>query len=122
MRLVCLLLQRTGRDRFVGVASGTPHQVNRQVEEAIVAYRREASGRLARDRSAKAVTLAKDETLTGGLCLVARDPVSHYMLLEQAAQARDQGTWQTLMERALAGRNCQGMQSTSDEAPGWLAS
>ncbi len=44
------------------------------------------------------------------------------MLLEHAAQARDQDTWNALMERALAGLTCKVIQSTSDEAPGLLAS
>jgi len=43
------------------------------------------------------------------------------IVLEQAAQARDQDTWQELMEQALLGLNCRVMQSTSDEAPGLLA-
>ena len=69
----------------------------------------------------KAITLAKDETFTGGLCLVAIEPKSDYILLEQAAPGRDQDTWHALMEQALAGLNCQVIQSTSDEAPGLLA-
>jgi len=97
------------------------HQVNRQVEEAIVAYRREESARLAKDMPAQAITLAKDETFTGGLCLVAMDAKSNYIILEQAAPARDHDTWHALMEPALAGLNCQIIQSTSDEAPGLLA-
>jgi len=121
IRLVCLLLQLTGLDRFVAASYGAQHQVNRQVEEAIVAYRREESARLAKDMPAQAITLAKDETFTGGLCLVAMDPKSNYIILEQAAPARDQDTWHALMEQALAGLNCQIIQSTSDEAPGLLA-
>ena len=121
IRLVCLLLQLTGLDRFVGASYGTQHQVNQQVEEAIVAYRREESARLAKDMPAKAITLAKDETFTGGLCLVATEPVSNSIVLEQEAHARDQDTWHALMEQALSGLNCQVIQSTSDEAPGLLA-
>src|SRR5207245_10947544 len=115
IRLVCLRLQITGLDRFVGAAYGTQHQVNRQVEEAIVAYRREESARLAKDMPTKAITLAKDETFTGGLCLVATEPVSHDIILEQAAHARDHDTWPVLMEQALAGLNCHVIHSTSDE-------
>src|SRR5438128_6738495 len=122
IRLVCLLVQLTGLDRFVAASYGAQHQVNRQVEEAIVAYRREESARLAKAMPAKAITLAKDETFTGGLCLVATEPVSNSIILEQAAHARDQDTWHVLMEQALAGLNCQVIQSTSDEAPGLLAS
>jgi hypothetical protein len=121
IRLVCLLLQLTGLDRFVGASYGAQQQVNRQVEEAIVAYRREESALLARDMPTKAITLAKDETFTGGLCLVAMEPKSNYILLEQAAQGRDQDTWNALMEQALSGLHCQVIQSTSDEAPGLLA-
>ena len=68
IRLVCLLLTLTGLDRFVGASYGTQQQVNRQVEEAIVTYRREESTRLAKDMPAQAITLTKDETFTGGLC------------------------------------------------------
>jgi Family of unknown function (DUF6399) len=121
IRLVCLLVKLTGLDRFVAASYGAQHQVNRQVEEAIVAYRREESARLAQDMPAKAITLAKDETFTGGLCLVAIEPKSNYIVLEQEAHARDQDTWHALMEKALSGLNCQVIQSTSDEAPGLLA-
>src|SRR5438128_10105572 len=49
------------------------------------------------------------------------DPDSNFMILEQLAQARDQASWNALMAPALAQRNCQVIQSTSDEAPGLLA-
>ena len=52
---------------------------------------------------------------------VGIEPVSHTILLEQAAQARDHDPWNALMEQVLAGLNGQVMQSTSDEAPGLLA-
>ena len=121
IRLVCLFLRLTGLNRFVGASYGTQQQVNRRVEEAIVAYRQEERVRLAHEMPHKVITLAQDETFTGGLCLVGIEPVSNYILLEQTAQARDQDTWNTLMEQALSGLNCQVMQSTSDEAPGLLA-
>jgi transposase len=121
IRLVCLLLKITGLNRFVGASYGTQQQVNRRVEEAIVAYRREESARLAQDMPAKAITVTQDETFTGGLCLVGMEPKSNYILLEQPAAARDQDTWQEHMEPALAGLNCTVIQSTSDEAPGLLA-
>jgi hypothetical protein len=121
IRLVCLLINLSGLDRFVAASYGTQQQVNRQVEAAIVTYRQEERTRLAKDMPAKDITLAKDETFTGGLCLVAMEPKSNYILLEQTAQGRDQDTWHALMEKALSGLNCQVIQSTSDEAPGLLA-
>jgi transposase len=121
IRLVCLLLELTGLNRFVGTSYGTQQRVNRHVEEAIVAYRQEESGRLSHEMPRKDITMTQDETFTGGLCLVGIEPVSNYIVLEQAAQARDHDTWQACMEPALAGLNCQVIQSTSDEAPGLLA-
>jgi len=121
IRLVCLFLELTGLNRFVGASYGTQQQVNRGVEEAIVAYRREESARLAHAMPPKDITLTQDETFTGGLCLVGMEPVSNYIVLEQAAQARDHDTWQALMAQALEGLTCRVIQATSDEAPGLLA-
>src|SRR5215470_5725439 len=89
IRLVCLLLALTGLNRFVGASYGTQQQVNRRVEEAIVAYRRDESTRLAQEMPPKDITLSQDETFTGGLCLVGIEPVSNYSLLEQGAPGRD---------------------------------
>jgi hypothetical protein len=92
-----------------------------QVEQAIVDYQQTETPRLAKAMPRKVITVTQDETFTGGLCLVASDPVSNFIILEQLAQARDQTTWNELMAPALAPLNCEVIQSTSDEAPGILA-
>ena len=121
MRLACLFLTLSGLDRFVAASYGAQHQGNRQVEAAMVAYRQSETARLAKDMPRKDITVTQDETFTGGLCLVGSEPVSNFILLEQLALARDHTTWHARMAPALAALNCQGMQSTSDEAPGLLA-
>ena len=121
IRLVCLFLKLTGLDRFVAASYGAQQQVNRQVEDTIVSYRQAETARLAKEMPRKDITLTQDETFTGGLCLVGSEPVSNFIILEQLARARDQTTWNALMEPALAALNCQVIQSTSDEAPGLLA-
>ena len=118
MRLVCLLLTLTGLDRFAAASYGAQQQVNRQVEQAIATSRHDDTARLAQDMPHKDLTVPQEETFPGGLCLVTMDPESHFMLLEQLAQARDQVSWHELMAPALAQRNCRVIQSTSDEAPG----
>jgi hypothetical protein len=121
MRLVCLVLDLTGLNRFVGTSYGTPQRVNCRVEAAMVAYRREESARLAQEMPPTDITVAQDATFTGGLCLSGIEARSHSMLLEQVAQARAHDPWHRLLEQALSGLNCQVMPSTSDEAPGLLA-
>jgi hypothetical protein len=122
MRLGGVCLRITGLDRFVGASYGVQPQVHGRGEEAIVAYRREERARLAHERPAKASTVAHEETCTGGLCLGGIAPVSHDSFLEQTAQARAHDTWPTLREHALAGLNWRVSHSTSEEAPGLLAS
>src|SRR5207244_9828390 len=119
--LACLFLKLTGLDRFVAASYGAQQQVNCQVEKAMVAYRQMETARLAKAMPRKDITVTQDETFTGGLCLVGSEPVSHFILLEQLALARDHTTWHALMAPALAALNCQVIQSTSDEAPGLLA-
>jgi hypothetical protein len=122
MRLVCLFLHLTGLDRFVATSYGAQQQVNRRVEEAIVVYHQDETARLATDMPRKDLTVTQDETFTGGLCLITMDPESNFIIVEQLAQARDQASWNEWMAPALAQLNCQVIQSTSDEAPGLLAS
>jgi hypothetical protein len=121
IRLVCLFLHLTGLDRFVAASYGAQQQVNRQVEQAIVAYGHTETPRLAKDMPPKDLTVTQDETFTGGLCLITMDPESNFLIVEQLAQARDQTTWHDLMAPALAHLKCRVIQSTSDEAPGLLA-
>src|SRR5215831_1240711 len=121
IRLVCLLLNLTGLDRFVAASYGVQQQVNVEVEQAIVDYQQTETPRLAKAMPRKVITMTQDETFTGGLCLVASDPVSNFIILEQLAQSRDQATWHALMAPALAQLNCEVIQSTSDEAPGIVA-
>jgi hypothetical protein len=121
MRLGCLVLPLTGLNRFVGASYGTPPQVNQRVEEALIASRQAARMRLAQEMPPKEIPMAQDATFTGGLCWIGIEPVSNSMVLEQRAPARDQDTWPTLMEQALAGLTCHVRQSPSDEAPGLLA-
>ena len=60
IRRVCLGLELTGLNRFVGASYGTQQQVNRRVEEAIVAYRRDESTRLAQEMPPKDITMTQD--------------------------------------------------------------
>jgi uncharacterized protein DUF6399 len=122
IRLVCLFLTLTGLNRFVAASYGAQQQVNLQVEQAMVTYHHDETTRLAQDMPQKDLTVTQDETFTGGLCLITMDPESNFIILEQLAQTRDQTSWHAWMAPALAQFNCRVIQSTSDEAPGLLAS
>ena len=122
IRLVCLFLNLTGLNRFVAASYGAQQQINVQIEQAMVAYDQDETARLAKAMPKKDLTVTQDETFTGGLCLITIDPDSNFILVEQLAQARDHVSWNDAMAPALAKFNCRVIQSTSDEAPGLLAS
>ena len=121
IRLVCLFLHLSGLDRFVAASYGAQQQVNVQVEQAMVAYGQDETARLAQDMPQKDLSVTQDETFTGGLCLIAMDPESNFIILEQLAQGRDQVSWNEGMAAALKQLTCRVIQSTSDEASGLLA-
>jgi len=122
IRLVCLLLTLTGLHRFVASSYGAQPQVHLQVAQAMVTSRHDETARLAQDMPRKDLTVTQDEPFTGGLCLGTMDPESTFLIWEQLAQTRDHGRWNDLMAPALAQRNCRVIPSTSDDAPGLLAS
>ena len=122
IRLVCLFLNLTGLDRFIAASYGAQQQVNLHVEQALVPSHHDETVHVANGMPPKALTVTQDETFTGGLCLITMDPESHFILVEQLAQARDHTPWDARLAPALAQRNCRVLQSTSDEAPGLLAS
>ena len=61
-------------------------------------------------------TVAEDETFHPDVCLVAIEPVSNFILLEQYAPDRTAATWTQALETALAGMPVTVIQGTSDEA------
>ena len=121
IRLVCLFLHLTGLDRFVAASYGAQQQVNVHIERAMVTYGHDETTRLANGMPQKDLTVTQDETFTGGLCLITMDPESHFIILEQLAQARDHVRGNASMAPALAQLNGRVIQATSDEAPGFLA-
>ena len=92
IRLVCLFLNLTGLNRFVAASYGAQQQVNRRIEEAMGAYRQDATARLAQDMPRTAITVPQNETCTNDLCLMTINPKSHCIILEQLAQAREQAS------------------------------
>jgi hypothetical protein len=120
--LGCLFLHLTGLNRFVAASYGAQQQGNVHVEPAMGTSHPDETARVAHGMPQTDLTVTQDETFTGGLCLITMDPASHFIIVEQLAQARDHTTWNTRMAPALAPRNGRVIQSTSEAAPGLLAS
>jgi len=120
IRRVCLFLELTGLDQFVAASYGAQQQVSVAMEKSVVAFDKEEKKRLATDMKAQQITVCEDETFHPEVCLVAIEPVSNFILLEQYADNRKAETWTQAMEEATEGLSVEIVQSTSDEGKGLL--
>ncbi len=116
IRLVCQVLKLSGIDRFVASSFEAQRRFNVSVQQSIVAYADSERTKLAENMPSRDITVAQDETFTGGLTLVAIEPESGFILVEESATARDTVAWKAAMDKATAGLSCTIIQSTSDEA------
>lgn len=120
IRLVCLFLELTGLSHFVA-ASYRPHwQVAVAMEQAIDEFDQAEKERLGQNMGAKQITVCEDETFHPEPCLVAIEPVSNFILLEQYAEDRKADTWTETLAEATKGLPIEVIQSTSDEGRGLL--
>jgi hypothetical protein len=120
IRLVCLFLELTGLDQFVAASYGPQQKVSVAMQEAVVSFGKEERKRLSEGMQHKQITVCEDETFHPQVCLVAIEPVSNFILLEQYADNRKAETWTDAMREATADLPVEVVQSTSDEGRGLL--
>ena len=120
-RAVSHFLELSGLSRVVAAGYGTQHEAVKTMEEVIVEYGKEEKKRLGAQMLPRSITVAQDETFHSSRpCLVAMEPVSNFILLEEYAQDRQTETWNEAMSRALEGLPVSVFQSTGDEAKALL--
>ena len=116
VRMVCEFLELSGLSALVGASYGSQYALTVQVQEAVANQAQEQRVALAVGMPPQELTVAEDETFHPDVCLVAIEPVSNFILLEQYAPDRTAATWTQALETALAGMPVTVIQGTSDEA------
>ncbi len=116
VRLVCEFLELSGLAAVVGTAYGSQYALTVQVQDAVAQQAQAQRNALATGMPPRAVTVCEDETFHPDICLVAIEPVSNFILLEQYAPDRTAATWTQALETALEGLPVTVVQGTSDEA------
>ena len=120
-RAVSKFLDLSGLSRVVAAGHGTQYEAVKAMEEAIVEFGKDERARLGGQMAPKSITVAEDETFHGAQpCLVAIEPVSNFILLEEYAKDRRAETWNKAMSLALEGLPVEVFQSTGDEAKALL--
>jgi hypothetical protein len=118
VRVVCQFLEMCGVDQFVASSYGSQQSVSVQMEEAIVGYGEAEEKVLGAAMPAKEVTVCEDETFHPEICLVAIEPVSNYILLEEYAANRKAESWSRALNERLDALPVTVVQGTSDEGLG----
>jgi hypothetical protein len=119
--LVRLFLTLCGLHRLVACSDSHLHARVRALRDAIGTWGDQQRGRLAATMSPRAIGLCTDETWFDEMLLVAQEPVSGFLVVEQHAARRDAGTWALALRAGLADLPVTIEQTTSDEAKGLLA-
>ena len=121
IRLLCKFFQHCELSPYLACSYGAQQQFARELQTAILDYGQEQSEQLRQSMPHQSITLAEDETFHPQTCLVAIEPVSNFILVEQYAEARDASTWTQVVTTATAPYDVTVIQVTSDAARGLIA-
>lgn len=113
-------LELCGLSRFVASSYGTQRRISIKMDEELIVYEQEERKRLSQQMRAKKITLIEDETFHPEICLVAMEPVSNYIVIEQYVENREARTWNDAVEQALQDLPVEVIQVTSDEGAGLI--
>ena len=114
-------LQLSGLDEFIAPSYGAQQAVAEEMESLLVRFGEEEDQRLAASMPPREITLCEDETFHPQICLVAIEPVSNFILVEQYQPQRDAKTWQQCTSTKLAALPVTVCQVTSDAAKALIA-
>jgi hypothetical protein len=114
-------LQLSGLEEFIAPSYGAQQAVAEEMESLLVRFGEEEDHRLAASMPAREITLCEDETFHPQICLVAIEPISNFILVEQYQPQRDATTWQHCTHTKLAALPVTVCQVTSDAAKALIA-
>src|SRR5271170_992179 len=122
LRALGSFLELTGLDHFVAPSYGALHELALRLEKDLVAFDRQERSRLAGGMTPRSIALCLDENFHRVQpYLVAIEPSSNFVVLEDHAPARDAVTWLDTLQRALAGLPVEVLLLCSDQAKALLA-
>jgi hypothetical protein len=111
----------SGLDEFIAPSYGAQQAMAEEMESLLIRFGEEEDSRLAEQMPPREITLCEDETSHPQICLVAIEPVSNFILVEQYQPQRDAETWQQCAGAKLAGLPVTVCQVTSDAAKAIIA-
>jgi hypothetical protein len=122
LRLLGLFLRLTQLDRFVACSHGALGDLAQAIQADLAAFADDERLRLAGAMAPKDIALVADENFhADSPCLVAIEPASNFLLVEQYSDRRAGVTWTAAVGRALDGLPVHVVLLSSDRAKGLIA-
>jgi hypothetical protein len=121
LRNLSRFLELSRLSEFVASSYGAQQAVAEEFESLLIRFGREEDSRLAQQMPVREITLCEDETFHPQICLVAIEPVSNFILVEQYQPQRDTVTWEQCTGAQLATLPVTVFQVTSDAAKALIA-
>ncbi len=116
------VLRWTRLDCFVASSTGALHELGQTIQTDLAVYADEERPRLAEGMKHRHIALVPDENFHGNhVCLVAAEPASNFLFVEQYADQRDEATWTAAIKEGLAGVPVTVLLLSSDQAKGLIA-
>ena len=121
LRNLSWFLKLSGLSEFVASSYGAQQAVAEELESLLIRFGEEEDARLATHMPAREITLCEDETFHPQICLVAIEPVSDFIVVEQYQPQRDAATWDQCTSAKLGALPVTVYQVTSDAAKALIA-
>ena len=102
LRSIGWFLELSGLDEFLPASYGAQQDFAARLETALAEFGEQEEQRLAAEMPPRQITVCEDETFHPQICLVAIEPVSNFLLLQQYAPKRDAETWNVCLDERLA--------------------
>ncbi len=108
-------LKLSGLEEFIATSYSTHRGVSNTMDDAIIEFGEAEQKKLAADMPFKQIALAEDETFHPEVCLVAMEPVSNFIMVEQYAENRKSETWNAAVSEGIKELPVEVIQVASDE-------
>jgi hypothetical protein len=120
LRMVSKFIRQSPMSPFVASSYGSIQKAAAIMEKNIIAFGVEQIREIASKMGPKYVSLCADESFFPACCLVAMDPVSGFIFVEEYSIGRDSKTWLAAIQKSIAGLPITILQLVSDEGKGLL--
>jgi hypothetical protein len=122
LRRLSLFLRWTRLDCFVAPSTGALHELGQTIQTDLAVFADEERPRLTEGMKHRHIALVPDENFHGNhVCLVAAEPASNFLFVEQYAERRDEATWTAAIKEGLTDLPVTVLLLSSDRAKGLIA-